>query len=374
MRLLGKDEKESPIKTEGNDQQKHRLLKKEFYVRHFTGFMGLLTLIGALIVTLGTIVPNYLIVSLGTTIFSAAILGSIFKVLGYDVYLLTVMRDIIYEHKFLDRLTEKELRTVIRKTLEAFRKRKIADDIYGVFENHLIDELAGISKNQCTFKVDLSFDNSLNAKLVLGRSLLNYDVHNESKEKKPLFNTEGEVDLVTHGSVTIPEQLKPSQIPNDPTVFWNLDGGKRTGLRLNTVDLKPDVNIKWANENNHSEGVVFEVRYKGEIDKNQKKNFELKTRCLYSTHDYIVKRFSGFSRNFIVLVTKPDDLDVSVIWFLTAKGKEPEATQHPADIKDSSYFQKVEGILVPGNGFVVIWWPKRRAEEPKKIGEVDTAK
>ncbi|MCJ7630803.1 hypothetical protein MUP77_00145, partial [Candidatus Bathyarchaeota archaeon] len=320
--------KAKPVtKNEVNGEQKPRLLTKEFYVRHFTAIMGLLALIGALIIVFGTMLANNLLTSIGTTLFSASTLGAIFKVLGYDVYLLTVMREIIYERKFLDRLTRNELRTVIRRTVESLRQRKLADDVYGVFEQYLVDELAGLSKNQCMFKVDLDYDNSLGIKFVVGRSLLYYEVLNESKEKKPLFFIEGEADLVSRGTVTVPTQLKPSQIPNDPSVFWNLDTENGTGLRISKKDVIPDTRINWKDERNHAKGVKYEVKYADEITKDQRKDFQLKTKSLFCTHDYIVKRFAGYSRDFTILVTKPEDLEVYVVWFLTATGSDKEAIQ-----------------------------------------------
>ncbi|NIO37722.1 hypothetical protein GTO27_08465, partial [Candidatus Bathyarchaeota archaeon] len=222
--------------------------------------------------------------------------------------------------------------------------------------------LSGISRNSRVYKIELSYDRSLDQRLVLGKSLLSYTAINESAKTSPLFSVEGESGLIIKGTATIPQLLRSSQIPDDPATFWNLNSEEGTGLSIDNEDVTPSNQpcVEWKDEQDHSKGVRFRITYHDTILPGRAKHVSLKTKCFYCVNDYVVRRIGSYARDLSVFVSKPADIEIYVAWFLTARGKETEIVVHPADSTETSYYQRVEGILVPGNGFVLMWWRRRR--------------
>lgn len=55
-----------------------------------------------------------------------------------------------------------------------------------------------------------------------------------------------------------------------------------------------------------------------------------------------------------VNLKKPKDLEVYLAWFLATGVR-----LSPPSISSTSYRQKVTGVILPDNGFIVMWWPKK---------------
>jgi len=117
---------------------------------------------------------------------------------------------------------------------------------------------------------------------------------------------------------------------------------------------------RWIDSRDHSKRVSYELRSNEKIETGQTKRTSLATRCIYDIRDYIVRRFEGYGNSVEVIINKPIDLDLHLIWFLSAPGhRMPKPTMFNPITNATSYTQKVEGPIFPGNGFVVIWWPRQ---------------
>ena len=164
--------------------------------------------------------------------------------------------------------------------------------------------------------------------------------------------------------------MKIAGIPGDTALLWDLakDSEHDTGVCIDERWVNAEVKRTWEDFRYHSKGVSYKIKYKDTIIPNQSKHVLLKNKCIFDTYDYMVRKFSSYGKDAEVIVNKPENIEIFVSWLLTARGKKPETVIRPAETSPTSYVQRVEGFLVPGNGFIVMWWPKRRNRKAKKRG------
>ena len=236
------------------------------------------------------------------------------------------------------------------------------EEPYRIFGEYVIDEIVGILKSNRNTRIILENRTDLGPTLIYGHAFSDYDARNISPLQKDLFLIEGEKGLITKGIVTVPPELKKSQIPDEATRFWDLETNETeypTGVQVNGEKRIPEKIVEWRNQNNHAEGVQYEVSLHEMLFPEESKHVFWATKCIYGTHDYILRRFSNYGVNAQVELKKPLNLEVAVAWFLQVAGERPAKVKllRP-DITPTCYKQKAEGNLVPGNGFVVMWWPR----------------
>lgn len=344
------DERDNP------NRESKTLKAKSFFLRYFVVFMGLICLGAVLLTYKGFEEENRFLVGFGTALLSASTVGVLFKVLGYDIYITTLLREIVIDRKFLPLLKDKELWNIIKDTIEALKGPIQPRERYEVFARYIVDDLVLLSRNNRTYNIELTYDASFEPPLLRARLDLRYNVFNETKEEMPLFSLMGIEDLISRGKTTIPRSLRPSQIPEAPTDITSYDC-----LEIDDEEVHPETHpltlVEWKNEDDKSEGVRHQLAFHDTIKPGRSKTVRIVSTALLDTNDYILRRHMSFGNTTTVNVAKPENLDVDLDWFLTAKGKEPEAhIQRPSE-GPKSYNQTVEGVFVPGNGFVVMWWP-----------------
>jgi predicted proteasome-type protease len=239
-------------------------------------------------------------------------------------------------------------------------------EMYKAVESYLLEDMGGIVKNNRKFSITLKHCRVSECDLILGEEFSQYDARNDSDETKELFLVEGEPHIVSRGNVTIPEPLKQTKIPKDVNIFWDLLQGKApeglpTGLRIDGRDVQPIKTLNFVDRRDLAKGVFYSVEAHQKIESQQTMKVEQASKCLFDNHDYIIKKLSNYGTDVEVTVNKPKDLEVSMGWFLTAKGTRPAGTKWRI-VADTGkcHSEKVEGVIVPGNGFVVMWWPKRK--------------
>lgn len=236
------------------------------------------------------------------------------------------------------------------------------DESYKIFGESVIEDLVGIRRFDRKTLITLEYTNDLRIPLIEGRIESEYVARNLHHTQKDLFLIEGERGLVSKGSVTIPSDLKKSQIPIDPTRFWDVAVSNKhsTGLQVNGQDRIPKKKVWWKDSKNHDKGVNYELFLNESIDPDETKKVFWATRCVYGKNDYIVRRFSNYGNDAEIEVRKPPNLELMVTWFLQVGGeRSPNVKLQKAEVSPTCYKQKVVGSLAPGNGFVVIWWPRR---------------
>lgn len=108
----------------------------------------------------------------------------------------------------------------------------------------------------------------------------------------------------------------------------------------------------------HSKGVTYKLFHEHMLKTGESNEVAWESKCLYDLQDYIVYSFNNFGENVGLNVFKPEDIDVYVAWFLTAKGKGPGGIIQHKHTASTSHTEEIEGVIVPGNGFILIWWPK----------------
>jgi len=239
-------------------------------------------------------------------------------------------------------------------------------ELYKTIGNFLLEDLGGIVKDNRKFIITLEHSGKYGPDLIVGEENSRYEAKNDSDIAKDLFVVEGESDVVSTGHVTIPEPLKEAGIPKDPKILWNLvkkesAEGTTTGLRVDGRDIMPSAKIDFTNSKNHSQGISYKIEAHYAVLPQQVVTVEQASRCLFTNHDYIVKKFAGYGTNVEVVVNKPKDLMVSLRWFVTAKGKRPgSVVVEKPESDEKHYSEKVKGAFVPGNGFIVMWWPRHK--------------
>jgi 20S proteasome alpha/beta subunit len=239
-------------------------------------------------------------------------------------------------------------------------------ELYKVIDNYVLTDLGGIVKDNRKFEIWLKPEKKFECDLVLAEELTEYDARNDSEIKTDLFSLEGEIGRVTTGDVTIPEPLKSRGIPEDPTEIWDLlrkepPTGVPTGLRIDNRDVNPVVKVDFKNREDHAKGVSYTVDANETIGPFETRKAVQSTKILLDVHDYILKKFGSYGKNVEVIVHKPENLQVHLVWFVTAVGKrQGGVTLNPPKIKDDCYSRKCDGVTIPGNGFAVMWWPKHR--------------
>jgi hypothetical protein len=75
--------------------------------------MVLVAAISAFLAGFGKYINNDIIVSLSIAAFSAFTVEAVFKFLGFDGFMISIIRQIIYERKFLELLHGEELRRIM---------------------------------------------------------------------------------------------------------------------------------------------------------------------------------------------------------------------------------------------------------------------
>jgi len=238
------------------------------------------------------------------------------------------------------------------------------DGMYRTFENYLLRDLGQIVKNDRCFEIWLQHENVENHDLVTGSELSQFKARNDTGTVKELFMIEGEANVVSKGVVTIPEPLRERKSLLEPTLFWDLWRSSEsdrllTGLRIDGQDITPAEKVEYRNPEDHSEGVSYTIQSQATVNPHQTRLVEQATKTLFNTSDYILKKFAAYGTNMKVIVHKPEDIDVELNWIVTAFGtklggaKLTDRKANPTYIRES-----LEGVVIPGNGFVLTWAPK----------------
>jgi hypothetical protein len=250
--------------------------------------------------------------------------------------------------------------TLVSRKLAEVLRESYKKEAHKVFEEYLVEGLVGITRNNRRFIITLEHYDKLGPRLILGKTVASYDAQNDSHETMELFSGEGEPGVLLKGTVTIPAPLV-ANLPTDPTEIWDLvdvSDSKGTGFRIDEEDRSPMKTVEWGNPQNRSRGVSLSVSYHELVEPGKIKHVTFSNKCVYDGHDYIVRKFMGYGSGIEVIINKPRDLQVHVVWLLTAVGKSIATKIHKPEEGPESYVQKVDGVIVPGNGFIVIWYPK----------------
>jgi hypothetical protein len=233
------------------------------------------------------------------------------------------------------------------------------EEMYQMFKKYFLEGLGGIVQDKRRILIQLDHYRDLGPPLILGKTESEYQARNESSETKELFDLEGEPNVVCKGRVMIPTSKK-YQIPDDPTGIWDLSTairGQGGGVSVNGKERQPEKLVEWVDPQDHSNGVSYKVLLQEKIGPNETKRVSTTSKTVFQIHDYILRKFNGFGKDIEVTVRKPKDMDIYVAWFLTPGAKIAIAHRSPTSLS-----QKVNGIIFPGNGFVVTWHPKRTSE------------
>jgi 20S proteasome alpha/beta subunit len=247
-------------------------------------------------------------------------------------------------------------------------------ELYKVVDNYLLADLGGIVKDNRKFEITLKPYKKSGCDLILGEELSEYDARNDSETVMELFVAEGQIDTVSTGEVTIPEPLKELEIPEDPKEFWDLleaepPAGLSTGLKIDNRDVKPVKTVNFKDPENRAKGVSYRIEAHETIGPHETRKVKQASKKLFDVHDYILKKLSSYGNNVEVIVHKPKNLEVHLVWFVTARGKRSGGvTLHPPIDKEDYYSRKLEGIVIPGNGFAVMWW-LRHHQDRKGLAE-----
>lgn len=245
--------------------------------------------------------------------------------------------------------TSKGIDYVVKELLKAVRPSRIK-------ESERVVVPTGIAKNNRMIMTTLSHYTGFGAMLICGETITSYVAYNESRASRKIFSVEGQPGLVLKGTVTIPYPLNKSLISDDPTQIWDL-----ITVRVDDNEILVEKEIEWNDPEDHSKGIFYRVTYDGEIRPFQTRHISIKTRSIYDTRDYIVRNFSSYGKNVKVIVEKPLDVEVHLAWLLArTHSKRLGVKILIPRISSTLYSQNVKGLVHPGNGFILMWWPRRQ--------------
>lgn len=319
--------------------------KRLYLVRHFTAFLVLCAILGAIVLYVGSSADNASIASLGSAIFSAATVGTIFKVIGYDIYLKETLTEIITSSGFLKMLRETELKQHIKNSIAEIKQVTPSEDIYATVEKHLIDELAKIVVHNRSFNIVISNERGFGRNILSSTTTYSATLINESTKTLPLFPS-----FICKIATTIPRTMHPRNIPVDPrevTRFIN--------MRVNDRSLTPDKEeTEWADPSDKTKGVHCLVESNVQVEPRTPTSVTYTIKSLIDDSDYIIRRFMDFTKNASVTIHHPRGFEVKVVWFRT-----PDVTIHEPSVGPTTYSQRAEGVFLPGGGFIAIL--KRRS-------------
>lgn len=244
------------------------------------------------------------------------------------------------------------------------RKLFEREETYRVFGAHFIEDLAGIVRNNRRIGIVLEHDVWKKSPIIRGKTLSSYDAESRADIETDLFSIQGEKGVLYKGNVTIPQPLlkRPKDL-HDPTMIWDILPnwkGHITGVQIDKEDEHPKSIVKWKKDSYPSKGLSFQVILDKKIQPGETKEVSWTTRCVYDMQDYMARRFSSYGQDAELLIEKPEDLKINVVWFLTTTRKKLSVETGEAEITPTSYRQKIKGNIVPGNGFIVTWWPEKK--------------
>jgi hypothetical protein len=321
--------------------------------RYFTVALILVAALGALGLFLGLFFNVPFVAALGTAIFSAATVGAIFKVIGYDVYLSFILRETLISREFLSMLSFKELKAVVKETIVSMKGTEPSAKLYQAFEECFVSRLLGVWTKNREYTITLSQVRKYSARLVEANVVISYEAVNDTNEPKALFPFN---DMITSVDTTIPRAIVSSRIPQNANEICDL-----LEFSIEGSPVRPPTMIEFLDVNDKTKGVKLEATLRKDIDPSGTKLVRYVTRSINDEADWIMRRFTTYTDRVSLTIQHPESLEVIVVWFISpehAKLNEPV-------VQNQIYKRNAEGTLFPMNGFVVVWRPKRPSARPQ---------
>lgn len=313
--------------------------RRSFWVRNFTAFLVSVAIIGGLILYVGSSNDNTPIASLGSAIFSAATVGAIFKVIGYEG-VKEMLTNIITNYGFLKRLCDEELRQHIKKAIAQMKEVAPSEVIYDAFERNFIDELATIVAYNRSFNIVISPARSYGRSILASTTTYSATLTNESPRTLPLFP-----DYISKGTTTIPRTMPPRNIPEDPYAICNVSNIRVNGRRP-VLDREE---IDWVDRSDKTKGVYHLLQSSLQIQPRASISVTYTVRSLIDDSDFVIRRFLSFTKDVSLTIQHPRGFEVKVIWFCT-----PDVNLLDPVIEPTSYTQRANGVFFPGGGFIAV--------------------
>jgi len=322
--------------------------------RYFSYLMILIAFVGFVFFYAGYTLGNVFITGISTAVFSAATVGAIFKAMGYDVYLRSVLKEMIIDHKFLRNLNDQELKTLIKDiVIEMMDEAIPSSEIYDAFEKHLITDLTGIVTRNRSYNIVLEPDERCGEGVLRAKVKYSCNTINQSRASKPLFHD----NAVCSGRTTIPLAMGKSKKPMNPEEVFSFKEFQIDDTLKNLDKRK----IEWIDLNNWTNGVKHEIEYHKTLEPKQKVNLSYEEDFLVDKVDYVLREFLTFAEGTTQInITHPPGFKIKVYWFGAAK--KPSVKVHNPAISSTAYSQSVDGVFFPGNGFLLDWKPTKTDE------------
>jgi hypothetical protein len=147
------------------------------------------------------------------------------------------------------------------------------------------------------------------------------------------------------------------------------DLGKFIELQIDGKKVQPDdIRHFWVDENDKKKGSKTCVKCSRVISPKSSSvvqptpvHISIKTEALLDETDYVLRRFTSFAVGANLTVNHPENLEVEVTWW------RPEAATVSEPFRTNKVFeQSVEGVFLPGMGFMLRTRRKRKASVPAK--------
>ena len=284
---------------------------------------------------------NVLLLILGSVLMSASGTGIFLKIFGFDIYLRSVLQEMIVSRDYLRSLNQRELEELIKRCLVELGKGQPIHEIYDAIERQILDKIGGIVQKNRVYTIDLDLSRKYGENLVRAKITASSVFINSSSESKSLFKS----DTVSQGIVS----PVMSRIPKDMEEVFSFKE-----LRIDDRKVNPEVTVDQVDSADPTKGVKYVARYRHQIAPAEETYVSYATESILNSKDYILRRFTNFTSGGVeIIVNHPPSIGVSVIWFAR------ELILQRSMESATTFLQRGDGVLFPGDGFVVFLSPRR---------------
>jgi len=351
---------------------RHRII--QLMKVHLTLVMASFAGLGAVVLGVGVYLGIPLMTAFGSSLFSAALVSVIFKIIGYDLYLKDVLEQTLTDHdtiatqnlgsaleqhhmqvqetirriltrlEFVELLSENECKDLVKTAISAWKRGDPQPAIYSAFEK-VAEELVELVDENRYYSIILEPAKSYGDHIMRSKITFKCRRCNEATVEKGLFPD----GIVTDARITVPRTLDVSKIRITPEEL-----GRCYDLRINDTSVDPEVDEnRWNNPANFNEGTKQIVKCFSKIPPKTSWTVAHEAESLLDDSDYIIRRFTTFTNGVDVEVYHPAGFDIEAVWF-----RPKEVRVHDPKKETKVYRQSAEGIFFPGDGFIII--AKRR--------------
>jgi len=346
---------------------------KKILKLYFTYIMLVFVAIGLVMIAVGVLSGIPVIAAIGSSLFSASTISTIFKVMGFDIYISGNLSEKMEKQthtiavviqkgeleseerlvdqiqktiagtmsstKFLDKLSRPECKSIIQSCIQRMKRGMPSTDVYQAFED-VYERLVGLVAENRHYSVSLEPARAYGQHVLKVAVQYSAKMFNQSPDDIQLF----ENGLVTKTDTTVPRNVDVSTLskPEDLTRFAE--------LRIDDKAVEPDaIKHYWHDPSDKKSGAGFIANCSRIIRANsQPVNVACDTESLIDDVDFIIRRFLTFTVGVTLVVNHPPDVEIDVIWFQPEK-----VVVHKPVRKKGAFEQAADGVFLPGMGFLL---------------------